>query len=227
MDWFSLFSGFEGIAGYLAVLGTLIACGLGVPVPEDIILISGGYIASATAHPVWPMVATGLLGILLGDSATFWAGRRFGLSLAKTSLIGRYLTDERLSRVDGLFRRHGQKVLVAARFMPGVRAVTYFSAGAMKVPFWKFLLLDGLAALVSAPLWVVLGFRYGQVVVDWARQFSLVLLALGLAAFGGYVVARGLGARSRRAVDPTAPLPAPARAAAGEPAVEPWAEKRP
>ena len=67
--------------------------------------------------------------------------------------------------------------------MPGVRAVTFFSAGAIGVPFWKFFLFDGLAALVSAPLWVVLGYRYGHTIVEEAHKWQNgVLGAIALVA---------------------------------------------
>lgn len=210
MDWFSYFAGFEGIAGYVVVLFTLVACGLGVPIPEDIILISGGYIASLAGHTEWPMVVTGLVGIILGDSITFFAGRRFGLSLVHRTVLGRYLTVERLQKTDALFKKHGEKILVAARFMPGVRAVAFFSAGAMRVPYWKFLLFDGVAALVSAPLWVILGFRVGPTVVGWAKQFSAVLVAIVLVLLAAFLVYRYVRGRRLARLPIPAPVPLPA-----------------
>lgn len=196
MDFFDFFSGFEGSAGYVAVLVTLVVCGLGVPVPEDIILISGGFIAAAAGHGWFSMALVGLAGIMAGDSIIYTLGRRYGLSLARSSLLSRFLTPERLLKVESLFQRHGHKVLVAARFMPGVRAVTFFCAGTMRVPFWKFFLFDGAAALVSAPLWVFLGHRFGPAVVEWAKQFQwllglLIVLALAFLLFRRF--------RSRRA----------------------------
>lgn len=190
MDFFLFFSGFSGGAGYLIVLGTLILCGLGVPVPEDVILISGGYIAAEAGHNAWPMVLTGLVGIMIGDSMIYSMGRRFGLQLAGHRFLKRYVTEDRLTRVMGMFAKHGHKILIAARFMPGVRSVAFFSAGAMRVPYWKFFLFDGLAALVSAPLWVILGFRFGHDVLGWAKQFQSFLLAAAAIGAGIFVLYR-------------------------------------
>jgi membrane protein DedA with SNARE-associated domain len=176
MDPFNFIAGFGGWLGYAVVLGLLLACGLGVPVPEDIILVSGGYIAEEAGHPVLPMMLTGLVGIIVGDSIIFVMGRRIGLKMVERSFLRRYLTPPRLARVDGLFRKHGQKILVAARFTPGLRAVTFFTAGAIGVPYWKFALLDGLAALVSAPVWVYLGFRFGHAVIEEAKQWQGLIL---------------------------------------------------
>jgi hypothetical protein len=52
--------------------------------------------------------------------------------------------------------------VMIARFMPGLRAVTYFTAGSVRMPYLQFIFWDGLAALVSAPFFVWLGFRFGD-----------------------------------------------------------------
>ena len=69
---------------------------------------------------------------------------------------------------------------MVARFLPGLRAPTYFTVGHSRVPFWEFLLFDGLAALVSAPLWVCLGFWFGDDIERAARAGS---------QFGDYILA--------------------------------------
>jgi membrane protein DedA with SNARE-associated domain len=174
-----------GLWRYLVVLGLLLACGLGVPMPEDIILMWGGIAAREVGHAPIPMIATGLVGIIIGDSMIYGLGRRYGIAIAEKTLLRKVLTPERLVRVDELFKKHGEKVLVAARFMPGVRSVAFFSAGAMHVPFWKFLLYDGLAALISAPFWVYLAYRFGETIFAYAKEWQpYILLALGGLAAG-------------------------------------------
>jgi len=73
-------------------------------------------------------------------------------------------------------------VVMIARFLPGLRTPTYFTVGHAKLPFWEFLLFDGVAALVSAPLWVCLGFYFGSNIEEAARaarRFGhLILLAV-------------------------------------------------
>ena len=176
MDPFQFITATGGIYGYALVLGLLLICGLGVPIPKDIILVSGGYVASESGHAVLPMILIGLVGIMAGDSLIFWLGRRIGTARVSRSFLGRVITPERLARAEELFHRHHEKIFIAARFMPGVRAVTYFSAGAIGVPFWKFFLFDGLAALVSAPLWVILGYRYGHTIVEEAHKWQNAIL---------------------------------------------------
>jgi len=142
-----------------------VACGLGLPLPEDVALITGGYLAGK-GPPIGVgslplMILVGLAGILIGDSIIFRAGATYGEALLQTR-IGRHIPGEKVERIIGLFERHGPKFIMMARFLPGVRAVTYFVAGTTGVPYWKFLLYDGIAACASAPAWVLLGHWAGK-----------------------------------------------------------------
>jgi membrane protein DedA with SNARE-associated domain len=119
------------------------------------------------------MVLIGLAGILIGDTMIFHAGATYGEKLLETR-IGRHIPGERVQRTILLFERHGPKFIMAARFVPGLRAVTYFVAGTSGVPYWKFLLYDGMAACVSAPAWVALGY--------WARQNNMIHKAMAISS---------------------------------------------
>ena len=70
--------GTHGWVAYGTIFGILVACGLGVPFPEDVSLITGGFLVFRGSANLPLMVATGFLGILTGDSIIFWAGRRLG-----------------------------------------------------------------------------------------------------------------------------------------------------
>lgn len=164
MDEFlrNLFESSSGLGAYLTVFGVLVACGLGVPLPEDISLILGGYLAHTGAANLPIMMVVGLLGILIGDSMIFAAGRRVGNGASvQRGFLARIVTPEKRAKVEHLFQKHGHKVVMIARFMPGVRAVTYFTAGSARMPYARFILWDGLAALVSAPVFVYLGYYFG------------------------------------------------------------------
>lgn len=171
--------------GYLAVFGLLLAAGFGFPLPEDVPLIAGGVLAWL-ASPLeevtlrtmladrgfQAMVAVGMAGILVGDSIIYLAGRRLGRRVAEVWPFRKMITPEKLERVERLLRQRGKVVVMVARFLPGLRAPTYFTVGHSRVPFWEFLLFDGLAALLSAPLWVALGFWFGDDIERAARAGS-------------------------------------------------------
>jgi len=191
--------------GYAAVFGVLVLCGFGLPLPEDVVLVTGGVLAwmgsdlevvtfsSMFHHPgLHVMVLFGLGGIVVGDSIIFWAGRKLGVRVAEIPPLRRFLTPARLAEAEKLIRRRGNVVVIIARFLPGLRAPTYFTVGHSKLPYWEFLLFDGAAAAVSAPLWVCLGFYFGSDIGEAARH---------AASFGNYILAAvlavvaGLGIR--------------------------------
>jgi membrane protein DedA with SNARE-associated domain len=188
----NLLSNTDGIFAYLAVFGILVACGLGVPLPEDISLILGGFLAHKGAANLPMMMFIGFAGILVGDSLIFFAGRRLGSQVGRSpgGFFARIVTPEKRARVEGLFGLHGQKIVMIARFLPGVRAVTYFTAGSAGMAYWRFILWDGVAALLSAPIFVWLGFYFGDkldYIIDRMKEGQVVvvgaLAVVGLAIF--------------------------------------------
>lgn len=74
----ALLSGLSGITAYGAILGILLACGLGVPVPEDIILIAAGILAGLENISLTGALIAGFCGVLAGDIILFFLGRKFG-----------------------------------------------------------------------------------------------------------------------------------------------------
>jgi membrane protein DedA with SNARE-associated domain len=186
-----LLSDSQGFFAYAMVFGVLVACGLGVPLPEDISLILGGFLAHKGAASLPVMMFVGFAGILVGDSLIFLAGRRLGGKLGRNAgasggFFARIVTAEKRARVEGLFAKHGEKIVCIARFMPGVRAVTYFTAGSVGMSYWRFIFWDGLAALLSAPVFVWLGYRFGGQLDSFIARFhEFQYVVLGVLAVGG------------------------------------------
>ncbi|WP_373049103.1 DedA family protein [Vulgatibacter sp.] len=185
----------SGLGAYGLVFGVLLACGLGLPLPEDVALITGGYLAYLGHANLGVMLAVGFAGILAGDSAVFFLGRtsRSAQRRHPGGLLGRHLTPDRIAKVEAQFERRGNLLVVIARFLPGIRAATYFVAGGAGMSYRRFIFFDGLAALLSAPLFVVAGWHFGKEigkVVGWAEQFHSWLIG------GMVVVALALFARS-------------------------------
>src|SRR2546423_12563308 len=174
------------------------------------------------------MILVGLLGILIGDSIIFRAGATYGEALLQTRL-GRHIPGEKVERVIGLFERHGPKFIMMARFLPGVRAVTYFVAGSTGVPYWKFLLYDGIAACASAPGWVLLGYwasknRMLRKAWQYAKEVQIGVIGVILAILILWAAFSLIRRRMRRNQTPNlsalpggrAPQPTPPRRAAAD-----------
>ncbi len=158
--------------GYIAVFVMLLICGFGVPVPEDVTLVTGGVIAGLGFANEHNMVVVGLAGVLIGDGLIFSLGRIFGDRITRVPLLRRVLTPERFTQAQDKFARYGKWVMFVARFLPGLRTPVFLTAGMtgrVGAPTW--LLMDGFAALISVPVWVYLGY-YGAKNFDWL--FSMV-----------------------------------------------------
>lgn len=174
---------------YVCVLGVLIVASFGVPIPEDIPLIVGGWLCHRGHAQVPIMIAVGLFGVLSGDLVLFTLGRRFGHHIVELRFVRRLVHPKRLFLAEALFRKHGIKILFAARFLPGLRSMIFVAAGVLKVPPWKFLCVVGTAAGISVPVWVLLGDYFGD---DLDRLTRGVRTATLIAAAISLIVAIGL-----------------------------------
>jgi membrane protein DedA with SNARE-associated domain len=153
--------GHSGPMPYLIVFVLLVACGFGMPMPEDVILFAAGMLAYYKTANVKVMIAVCFCGVMLGDSAVFTIGALYGRKLRKTRIMRRLLPPKRLKLVRHKLHEQGNKVIFAARFMPGLRTPIFFSAGTLHLPFRIFLFYDGLAALISVPTVVYATFFFG------------------------------------------------------------------
>jgi membrane protein DedA with SNARE-associated domain len=135
----------------------LLLCGVGLPLPEDIVLAVAGMLAQDDGRSWITTACLMYFGVLGGDSIIFLLGRRYGQRLLAWEFTHHLFPPRKQQKVSRLFHRYGSVVLLIARFLPGLRAPIFSSAGAMRISFLKFLMLDGLAALVSVPVFVWLG----------------------------------------------------------------------
>jgi membrane protein DedA with SNARE-associated domain len=139
------------------LFGVLVFCGLGLPIPEDIILALAGIFTAENDTSITETIIIMYFGILIGDCIAFSLGRFYGKKVLNIKFLARLLNSERQDQVGKLFHRYGTWVVFVARFLPGLRSLVFFTAGTFHYSFWKFILMDGLAALISAPFFVWLG----------------------------------------------------------------------
>jgi membrane protein DedA with SNARE-associated domain len=209
MQWFiEHVSSLTPMGAYSWIVGVLLLCGLGVPIPEDISLIVAGYLAYKGVFEVNKAFVACLAAVLVGDTFAFCLGRWFGRPLLATRWAHRYFTPRRQRRVRAYFRKFGSKVIFLARFTPGLRFSIFLSAGMLHLRPPVFFIYDALAAIISVPALVYLAWYFGgQIdrVVRFARNTEhgiLVALAVGLAV----LLIRGIVLRRRQQ---RTPAPAP------------------
>ncbi|MGB6088803.1 MAG: DedA family protein [Candidatus Binataceae bacterium] len=114
---------------YAGLFVVLMLCGLGLPLPEDVALLAGGFLVhrGVTHYPM--TLAVSLVGVVAGDNSLFFLGRRFGTGLVRYFGINRPGTKVQLDRIRDFMERHGHRAIFYARFLAGLRALVYLSAG--------------------------------------------------------------------------------------------------
>jgi membrane protein DedA with SNARE-associated domain len=147
---------------YGTIVGILLVCGLGLPVPEDLTLLAAGLLAASEKISFPGALLSGFIGVLAGDSVLFLLGRKFGKRVFSLPGLRRVFTPPRLLAAETKIRKHGPFICFIARFLPGVRSAIFAMSGALGVKRSTFFLLDGLAALLSVPLWVYVGYWFGS-----------------------------------------------------------------
>ncbi|HVA82232.1 MAG TPA: DedA family protein [Candidatus Binataceae bacterium] len=175
---------------YVGLFVVLLLCGLGLPLPEDVALLAGGFLVhrGVTHYPM--TLAVSLVGVVAGDNSLFFLGRRFGTGLVRYFGIGRPGTQIQIDRIRDFMNRHGHRAIFYARFLAGLRALVYLSAGSFGVTPVRFLLYDLLGAIISVPIVVSIGYLFGgqlEVAIHYLGGFERliwVVAVLSLAVYG-------------------------------------------
>ncbi len=189
IEFLSALSGFHA---YGLILGVLFVCGMGVPIPEDITLITAGLLAGQGKISFAGAMIVGFFGVLVGDTILFLVGQRFGRRVFTWPVFNKIFTEARIVKAELQIMTHAKKICFTARFMPGLRAPIFLTAGIMKVPFKTFFFQDGLAALLSVPVWIYLGYWFSDNIdaaLDFAKDINTVIIAvlvIGIAGFFYY-----------------------------------------
>jgi membrane protein DedA with SNARE-associated domain len=148
---------------YLVIFGVLLACGMGLPIPEDVTLFVAGVLAYYGVCNIYTVIAVSMVGVIFGDSLMWWLGRHYGRALTQKWIFRKLLHEDRLDAVAKRLKANkGERLLFAARFMPGLRAPFFFSAGILHVPYAKFIFYDGMAAILSVPAIVGCVYYFGD-----------------------------------------------------------------
>jgi membrane protein DedA with SNARE-associated domain len=186
--------------GYPAIALVLLASGLGLPLPEDVPLLTGGWLCGTHLAHLRYMIPMCLICVLGGDSLTYAMGRRYGHLVPRLPILRSYLSPERLAQAQDMMQRYDGRTLFIARFLPGLRAPIFFSAGLCKVPFWRFLMFDGLAAIISVPTLILVAYYLSdhiEQVRHWTVKAQLSLAGAIVIGIASYVLIKRYRAKAK------------------------------
>ena len=174
---------------YLAVFVLLMLGIVGLPVPDEALLVFCGYLISTGKFSWAPTLLSAILGSLSGITLSYGLGRFVGLSLISRFGARFHLSSEVLDRTQSWYLRRGKYLLFFGYFFPGIRHATALIAGSARLPYAVFALFAYLGGIVWASLFVSLGYVFEK---EWIRLSSQIHGYAWLAA-GTVVVLGSLG----------------------------------
>lgn len=141
------------VAGFLAFSETGIGFGFFVPGETGVLLMA----TTATTVPMFVAMSVVVwLSAAAGDSFGYAVGRRYGTRVRETRVVRR-VGQDKWDRTGDLLHRYGARTVVVSRFLPAVRVLTPVAAGAMHLPYPRFLAASLFGALVWGVGHVALG----------------------------------------------------------------------
>lgn len=186
-------------SSYLGIVAFLVLTGCGLPIPEEVAIVVAGVLsAEGKLHPPTALAAC-LVGCILGDCVMYAVGYRWGDSLLGVHpRLARLLHAKREKRFEEAVQRHAFKVMLLSRFLVGVRGPVYLAAGAVRISFRRFLLIDMFCASLVVSTFFLLAYLFGEGVMNRIREAELTATAavLSIAALVGVYLYR----RSRRKI---------------------------
>lgn len=165
------------VYGYAAIFFLLVTGIVGLPVPDEWLMVFSGYLVYAGKLNGPATFAAALAGSLCGTTCSYWIGRRLGARFIRPRSI------------EGRFGRIGDWLLFVGYYIPGVRHFTALSAGASGLEFRRFAMFaySGAVVWVSVFLWI--GYHFGErwrvvlAVVERNLKAACLIGGVGLAGW--------------------------------------------
>jgi membrane protein DedA with SNARE-associated domain len=183
-----------------AVVGLIIGLeSMGVPLPGELTLVTASLLAAKGITSPWLVGLAASVGAIVGDSIGYAIGRRGGRALLER--LGRrfpkHFGPAHLAKAERSFDRWGVWAVFFGRFVALLRILAGPLAGALRVPYRKFLVANAAGGIIWAYGTTFVIFWLGRIAERWLKQFSYA--ALGLAIVAGLITTMILRRRAARA----------------------------
>jgi membrane protein DedA with SNARE-associated domain len=166
-----------------AGLGILIES-TGIPFPGETLLLLAAAWAAASHHSIALVIFFGFAGATVGADLGYFLGYRGGRPFVERFGAALRIRPEQLARAELFFARHGDKAIVGARFILGLRTWASMLAGMARMPFWRFQVFSAIGGLAWAVLIGLAGYFLGsnlallEAIIRGVGIGGLVLIAL-------------------------------------------------
>jgi membrane protein DedA with SNARE-associated domain len=195
MTFFSQYA-YEPHYVYGFIILFMFASSFGLPVPEELVLVTSGLVAymahnpqefpppyeGATGVNVYTLAFVCFLAVFMSDLLVYFIGKFFGGKIIKTKFFQKQVAGKGFDVINSWFQKYGGLACGIFRFTPGLRFPGHMSCGLLGIPLWKFMLVDGVAAMISVPTQVYLVATYGKLILDKLAEFKIAAaIVMGVA----------------------------------------------
>jgi membrane protein DedA with SNARE-associated domain len=188
----TLLSYFEQYGYWVVFFGVMLE-NAGIPVPGETILLAAGFFAEQGRFNLWEVMAIAAVGAVLGDNAGYWIGHKLGR--ATLERYGRRvgLTHARVAHMDRFFASHGDKTILVARFITGLRVFAALLAGSSRMQWRTFALYNMMGAVLWSFVITLAGYFFGrswELLERWIKGAGLIALGIAVVVIITLIVVR-------------------------------------
>lgn len=167
--------------GHFGIFLAMLIESVCIPLPSEVIMLFGGFMAEAGKLNFWLVVLAGILGNLVGSLIAYYIGKAGGRALVLK--YGKYifLNVNHLDKAEIWFNRYGASAVFFGRILPVIRTFISLPAGIAKMSLTKFVLYTILGCIPWNLFLTWLGYTLGSnwsVVEKYTRPISYTMLAL-------------------------------------------------
>ena len=169
--------------GYGVIFAGMLLENAGLPLPGETLTLLGGYAAGSGQMALFGVIVAAATGAILGDNIGYWVGRRFGWDLLLRLGLWLRQSPEQMELLRLRFRRHASSSVFLGRFVAVLRILAGPMAGAVGMPYGRFLVCNVCGALLWSTAMVSLAWLGGRWIpidrmITGVMQFGLGLLVL-------------------------------------------------
>lgn len=164
-----------------ALLTILLIIVISAIIHEDLTSISAGLLVASGVIDLQYAIAACFTGIFIADTSTYLIGRNFGMDILKRAPLKWVIKKRDIEWAKNMFDMRGVGIIFAARFLPGTRLATYFTAGVLKTNFSRFIIYFLIAITVWVPVIVGVSSIIGQPMlgyIEFYQEYTLVIILL-------------------------------------------------
>lgn len=177
---------------YLAIITLLFISGVGIPMPEEPILLLGGFISAEGFTNIWLTLLAAITGIIAGDNAGYILGRNHGERFLKTVEKRFRIPKKRVDKEIKLFKEHPLKAIFIMRFLPGLKIFGPALAGYTGVKWSKYQIVNLSAVILYVPLMILIGWYFSTNIEQVLKDVKIVKITLTIAIITvlGYILTK-------------------------------------